>query len=246
MLELINVAAFTNPKSILKNNEDTVLLPTKKNNGYVFAIADGVGSYPGARQASQAVIEFLNNYNNYPIQDVEGRLRELNDLIGQLELSDLSFKNAATTLTVGFIDETGIHVIHVGDSRLYLKKENKLVQLTKDHTQHQKMLDAGLFTERQLRKMPGKNILMSALAKNVDLDYQYHFVEMNDLINEENEIVLNIMSDGAYDFWEKRPKFSPNTMSSPSAFAMSLQRRIIKNEPTDDYSLISMKYRKLD
>lgn len=246
MLELINVAAFTNPKSNLKKNEDSVLLPIRKNNGYVFAIADGVGSYPGARQASQTVIEFLNNYNNYPIQDVEGILRELNNLIGELDQSDSTFKNAATTLTLGFIDVTGIHIIHVGDSRLYFKTENKLVQLTKDHTQHQKMLEAGLFTERQLKKMPGKNILMSALAKHIDLDFQYLFVELNDLLNEENEIVLNIMSDGAYDFWEKRPKFSPNTMSSPSAFAMSLQRRIIKNEPTDDYSLISMKYRKLD
>ena len=243
MLDLITVAAFTLPKSHEKVNEDSLLLPVKKKKGFAFAIADGVGSYAGASNASQLVVEYFNKSDDYPFSDVETTLKTLNSKLGTLEELDQNFYKAATTLTLGYIDEKGLHIVHIGDSRLYLKKEQKLIQLTKDHTQHQKLLDAGLFTERQLKKMPGKNILMAALSSHINLEFQFSFIELSELIDENNEIVLNIMSDGAYEFWEKKPKFSINTMSSPTAFSTSLLKRIQKNGPTDDHSLISMKFR---
>ena len=66
---------------------------------------------------------------------------------------------------------------------------------------------------------------------------------MKDIIDEQGNLVVNIMSDGAYEFWEKRPKFSLNTMNNPTAFSTSLLKRIEKNGPIDDYSLISTKFK---
>ncbi|EKU50904.1 phosphoprotein phosphatase [Acinetobacter sp. WC-323] len=244
MLELISVAAFSHSKSIEKTNEDAILLPLRKGNGYVFAIADGVGSYQGANYASKLAIEFFARIHKIPEQDsVEKVLLELKDKLHELENTDKEFYQAATTLTLGFIEESGLHIIHVGDSRLYLKNEHKLIKYTKDHTQHQKLLDAGLYTERQLKKMPGKNILTTALSTRINLEYQYIFLSSEDIVDENKELVVNIMSDGAYDFWEKRPKFSINTMNNPMAFSASLQKRIEKSGPIDDYSLVSAKFR---
>lgn len=244
MLELLSVAAFTSSKSSDKTNEDAILLPQKKQSGYIFAIADGVGSYAGADIASKLVIDYMANLKEILCEEkVERILIEIKNRLIELGNKKEGFHNAATTLTVGFLEESGLHIIHVGDSRLYVKKEQKLIKYTKDHTQHQKLLDEGLYTERQLRNMSGKNILVAALSGNINLEYQYLFLDKDKITCEDGEIVINLMSDGAYEFWEKRPKFSQNTMSNPTAFSTSLQRRIEKNGPVDDYSLVSVKFR---
>jgi protein phosphatase len=48
------------------------------------------------------------------------------------------------------------------------------------------------------------------------------------------------MSDGAYKYWDARPKFSEKTMNSPSAFMSSLRKRMAKNI-IDDYTFIGVK-----
>lgn len=53
------------------------------------------------------------------------------------------------------------------------------------------------------------------------------------------------MSDGAHHFWEKRPKFSIETLKNPIRFASSLQRRINKNTSIDDYSLIAVTFQQM-
>ena len=55
--------------------------------------------------------------------------------------------------------------------------------------------------------MPGKNILVTALSKSINLEYQYSFHMMKDLIDEQGNLIVNIMSDGAYEFWEKDQNF---------------------------------------
>lgn len=50
------------------------------------------------------------------------------------------------------------------------------------------------------------------------------------------------MSDGAYYFWEHRPRFSDNTMNSVMKFSAALQKRIEKS-PIDDYSLIAAQFK---
>lgn len=244
MLELTNVAAFSHPKSLGKNNEDSILLPVRIEKGFIFAIADGVGSYEGAHLASQIAIKHLSEINNISNEkEVETILLEVKNLIGELESLDINYHQAATTLTFALVDDNGLHIIHVGDSRLYLLKDLKLLCQTTDHTQHKKLLEAGLFTQRQLNKMPGKNILTTALAKNIDLEYQYKYLKHKDIVDSEGNLIVNIMSDGAYEFWESRPKFSFNTMRNPTAFSNSLQKRIEKNGALDDYSLISVKFK---
>lgn len=242
MLELVSAGLFSKSKNELRQNEDSILYPKKILNSYIFAIADGVGSYKGAHQASSIVTNYLSNLE-YLFEDSQLFLNTLIEKIDSLSKENSTFSQAATTLTLCIIDERKLKILHVGDSRLYIKDGLKLKQMTTDHTQHQKLLDAGLFTKKQLKQMSGKNILTTALSKNIELEFEEICIELNDVIDSNGEILINIMSDGAYHYWEKRPKFSENTLSSPLAFSGSLLKRIEKNGPVDDYSLISIKFR---
>ncbi|WP_373926782.1 PP2C family protein-serine/threonine phosphatase, partial [Enterobacter hormaechei] len=75
-----------------------------------------------------------------------------------------------------FVDDEGLHIGHVGDCRLYVKTDSKLKQITKDHTQHQKLLDDKIYSKSELKQLPGKNTLTTAIANAIPLDFQQTFI----------------------------------------------------------------------
>lgn len=243
MISILSSSTFSFPKSEDRQNQDSVLPPKRLNDGYLVAIADGVGGYKGGMEASSLVISYLSEINNFSCANVDELFHNLRKQVASLSKHDESLYAAATTLTFGYIDKNGLTIGHSGDCRLYLKNENKLKQVTKDHTQHQLLIDDGIFTARQLKKASGKNIITAAVSAKIPLAYQSFLIPIENLPIKNGELSLFIMSDGAHSFWEERPRFSPNTLSNPSRFSASLQKRIEKKGPTDDYSLIALKIR---
>jgi len=72
-------------------------------------------------------------------------------------------------------------IAHVGDSRAYLYRNGKLSLLTKDHTQVQRMVDAGMLTPEQARNHPSSSILDRAIGNRptVAIDINPEFVLEN-------------------------------------------------------------------
>lgn len=243
MINLISCGSFSCSKEDEKENQDSILLPSRSGSGYVFAVADGVGSYQGARQASDIAVNCLSKFEADVLKNADSSLHAIKNAISDYVNGDHSLIKAATTLSYCFIDDENLHVVHVGDTRVYVKAGSKLYPLTKDHTQHQEMIDEGIYTKKELKGIPGKNTLTAALSKHITLRYQEIMVPLLDLIDDEGEISLFIMSDGAHSFWEKRPRLSINTLGNSVGFASSLLKRIRRNGPEDDYSLVAVKFK---
>lgn len=239
MVNLISAACFSYPKNFEKKNEDSILPPLELNGGYLFAIADGVGSYAGAKEASHSVINYLRNLESFD-KNFDGLFLKLKEIVSDLSNEDMSLSKAATTLTICYIDNIGVYIGHIGDSRAYLKENGRFIQLTKDDTQHQKLLDEKIYTKKELKGLSGKNVLTTAISKNIDLYVQSYFLPIRELEDKSN-IIISLMTDGCHSYWERRPKLSDKTMNSPASFSNSLQKRIERLEPTDDYSLVICK-----
>ena len=91
--------------------------------------------------------------------------------------------------------------------------------------------------------MPGKNIINEAITKKIKMNYNSIFIPMSDITrNNDNIVSFFLMSDGAHQHWEHRPRFSLNTISHTDSFSASLRKRIEKN-PTDDYSLVAVQFK---
>lgn len=240
MINLLSCSGFSYQKNHQKTNDDAILPIIKIGDYFVLAIADGVGSQTGSNQASELALNILRENFNFGEFNAEKALEHIKSSIENL--SNQVGKELATTLTFVVVGNSQIRVVHIGDSRLYIKKGNKLSQITIDHTQYQKLLDEKLYTKKELSTMNVKHILTTALAPNVNIEYQEEILDIQDFIDENNCLILHLMTDGAYHFWEKRPTFSKQTMDNPIAFANGLLRRINKNGAIDDYSLISAKF----
>ncbi|NHN20596.1 PP2C family serine/threonine-protein phosphatase, partial [Bacillus amyloliquefaciens] len=58
---------------------------------------------------------------------------------------------------------------HAGDSRIYLIRDGRIAQLTRDHTRAQRMLDDGLITEEEAANHPDRNWLDRALGLRAEI-----------------------------------------------------------------------------
>ena len=248
--EVVDTSAFCFPKNKNKRNDDSILPPKSLGGGVLMAIADGVGSYQGAKEASQIAIEYLDKIKNHnELIDISSVFYNIHDKVSKLTDNNKDFNKSATTLTFCYLNEDGIYIGHIGDCRLYLKIDNKLKQITKDQTRYQEQLDQGIFTKKQLLpdSFKTKRMLTTAISAVTIMEFNEIFIPLKDLPIVDGIISIYLMSDGSHSFWDKRAKFSDNTMNKICNFSASLRNRIERIKPEDDYSLVaaSIKFNKI-
>lgn len=122
-------------------NDDSVLI---NENAKLIAVFDGVGGLPGSSQASAIASEAVNNQLSKLDNISDARFMEamMSNALQKSHQSILAQNNGekiATTATVlkQFKNEQGedcVAIANVGDSRAYLYRDNKLMQLTLDHS----------------------------------------------------------------------------------------------------------------
>ena len=111
---------------------------TSWDNGFLAALADGAGARPEAREAAgHAVSQIATHYRTHPIGWTPGKaLRETVRLINRSLWNESAARfdrpELVTTLVVALYDEGMLHLLGVGDSRIYLLRDGRLEQLTED------------------------------------------------------------------------------------------------------------------
>jgi protein phosphatase len=116
--------------------------------GRLLAIADGLGGHNGGERASAVAIgaaarhlvEALARPPEFGDADyaAEAAVREAMELAGaeveQAAAADPNLGGMGTTLTLGLVRWPRLYVAHAGDTRVYVLREGRLWQLTRDHT----------------------------------------------------------------------------------------------------------------
>ena len=116
---------------ILSDEEDTLPVP---KDGFV-CVADGVGGNQGGAYASTFVLEKILSLT--PPNEVRALMDELiriNNLLIQQRKNSPGLSSMATTLTGVFFRENEHYLMHVGNTRAYIKQGRYLKQVSQDHT----------------------------------------------------------------------------------------------------------------
>jgi protein phosphatase len=102
----------------------------------LFAVADGMGGAQAGEHASRAAAAAVEQGG--PGTGGEQRVVELiqdaNSRVFERQESDQAFTGMGTTMTVALVEDGGVRIGHVGDSRAYLIRDGSLQQLTEDHS----------------------------------------------------------------------------------------------------------------
>jgi protein phosphatase len=170
-LELgFELALATDVGSEREDNEDAFGFHIEGPGSVVFAVADGVGGYEGGELASRMAIDgVIGAYRTSPADWGAAKRLSRAAQRANIEIYDRAIvvtelSRMATTLTAVSVDGGVLHAAHVGDCRLYLIRDGKITQLTKDHTVAAGRMRLGVLTKEKLRTHPERGTLTRCLG----------------------------------------------------------------------------------
>jgi len=149
-----------------KTNQDKYLVANEQQ---LFGVADGMGGHRGGDVASRLAVETIQSFiKSHTKEDVEATLtaalREASQKIYNESSTHEELAGMGTTATFAWVRGNRIFIAHVGDSRAYLIRDDKIWQLTEDHSLVHEQVKAGLIPEEAERNHLLKNVLTRSVG----------------------------------------------------------------------------------
>ncbi|HVU78490.1 MAG TPA: Stp1/IreP family PP2C-type Ser/Thr phosphatase [Gaiellaceae bacterium] len=167
-MKLGQSAAVTDPGRKRRQNEDAYVARAP-----IFAIADGMGGARAGEIASALAAGALkeSQANGGGPDRVKQLVQEANRRVHERASTDPSTSGMGTTMTVVLIEPDGqLTFGHVGDSRAYMLRGDRLEQLTDDHSLVAELVRRGELSERDAEVHPQRSVITRALGTDPDVD----------------------------------------------------------------------------
>ena len=183
------------------NNEDAYLIiDSDKPKTYIYAVADGMGGHAAGEVASSMSLDILKiSYEtikaDYLSEDaLKNIICKINERVFKAANEDINLYGMGNTLSIFLLQNNKFLIGHVGDSRIYRLRSNKLEKLTYDHTEIQILIDAGHITKEMSHTHPMRNMLRQAIG--IDKNLQEIFTLDGDIFSNDRYLLC---SDGLTD-----------------------------------------------
>jgi protein phosphatase len=174
-------------------------------NGVVLAVSDGMGGALAGEVASKMAVEsvsrkFLDedpdetispeHYNDSLVAKLYDATVQANHLIHQQGRTDPQYSGMGATFTAVGITPQEVDLVQVGDSRVYLIRNEQIYQVTKDQSLVQQLIDAQQILPEEAETHSLKNVILQALGAQPEI-----YPVAARLIPQQNDILL-LCSDG--------------------------------------------------
>ncbi len=204
----LNIAGKTDKGRRRSKNEDAFLV--EENLGFMI-VADGMGGHASGEVASNLAAKLCTEqlkralktghvpvfFHVPPNPSLDPRSRILGDCfkfsnqaVFEAAQKNPENHNMGTTLVAALWLDDKFAVAHVGDSRLYLVRGNKLQQITSDHSFVQEQIDKGLIKPEEAEKSDLRNMLTRSIGNKDDVE-----VDIKEVAVQEEDYVM-LCSDG--------------------------------------------------
>jgi protein phosphatase len=181
----------TDPGRKRHHNEDSYVFQPP-----LFAIADGMGGARAGEVASALAAGALHDagVDGGGTKRVIELIQEANRRVHERALVDSETSGMGTTITVALVESDGTVTFgHVGDSRAYVLRDDRLEQLTDDHSLVAELVRRGELSAEAAEVHPQKSVITRALGTDPDVDVDAFAVD-----GQAGDVYL-ICSDGLSD-----------------------------------------------
>ena len=172
-----------------KLNEDNLLIDSDVN---LYAVCDGMGGHNAGEVASKMAIETLHAF----ITKSQGEEKDItwpyglephlsfeaNRLKTAIKLANKRIFKAAdnredytgmgTTLVAALVNDSMLTVGNAGDSRVYMVREGKLSQLTRDDSWVSAAWAEGILSTAEIDRHPLRNVITKAVGAKADIELE--------------------------------------------------------------------------
>ena len=166
----MQACAITDIGRMRQVNQDSVYVSQEPvgNLPNLFLVADGMGGHQAGDMASRMAVEMLlrsicNNEGHDPIIILKECVEEMNASLWRLSKEDPGLSGMGTTLVGAVLTGDTLHIVNVGDSRLYVMDE-AIHQITRDHSLVEEMIAQGRLERGSLEYQAKKNVITRAIG----------------------------------------------------------------------------------
>lgn len=166
------------------NFTDIGLNPTRDKNedyygrfdgdfGTLLIVCDGIGGNAGGEIASRLAVDAIHSYiakHHIPTEEtmiIRQSVEHAQQKIMEAVNENPTLAGMGSTLVLLLIREHQFWYAHLGDSRLYLRRDDAITRLTRDHTEVQNLVDLGVIKEEDAASHPRRNVLSKALGHDM-------------------------------------------------------------------------------
>jgi len=167
----LRYAARSDVGLVRSNNQDSAYAGP-----HLLVVADGMGGHAGGDVASRLAIAALAPLDrsehgpDQALQDLERTVERARDDLVRASEADPELVGMGTTVTARLHTGSTLAMAHLGDSRAYLLRDDRLSQVTVDHTFVQHLVDTGRISPDEAEHHPQRNVVMRVLGDfDVDL-----------------------------------------------------------------------------
>lgn len=166
-----------------------------------FVLADGTGGHLGGETAASlvtaSIIGKFRQYASFSTHALRSYIDSAIQQVAHEKTTNVRQENMSSTMATLLIDIANRCALwgHLGDTRIYLLRQGKILSMSKDHSLAQRMVDAGYADVSALRNNPHRNVLFAAIGAEGDIVPE---VTLNAVALQEGDAFL-LCTDG---FWE--------------------------------------------
>src|SRR5215207_5601613 len=168
----LRYAAQSDRGLIRDGNQDSVYAGPR-----LLAVADGMGGMAAGDVASNIVIGAMAPLDeDVPgdalVDALRGAVEAANQQLRDTVDANPHLEGMGTTLTATLFSGSKLGMVHIGDSRAYLLRNNEFAQITKDDTYVQMLVDEGRISAEEASSHPQRSLLTRALdGRDIDPEY---------------------------------------------------------------------------
>lgn len=187
----------TDTGRVREHNEDTIALDGDIG---LLVLADGMGGYNAGEVASGIAVKTIMNLVREGVERedlaaidpttgltrrsivLRDAIQRANKIIFQTAKTQPQCEGMGTTVVGALFHDNKVTVAHVGDSRVYRLRDDRLEQVTLDHSLLQELVDRGFYSPEEAQRAANKNYVTRALGvePTVEVEISEHDVHKGD------------------------------------------------------------------
>ena len=226
-------------------NEDSVKCVCRED-GYLFALADGLGGHGFGEVASALVTEksaeLFMEYGGGELY-LDSAFMESQEALLKKQSQNNCIGGMKTTLVLFTVDSEQLRWGHIGDSRLYYFRNHRLISRTIDHSVPQALVLSHRLKEKNIRNHPDRNRLLRVMG--TEWETSRYELDGSILRNEGKHQDFLICTDGFWELIEEKEMLKCLKTTKTAKEWITAMTEIVKergrSRKMDNYSAIGVR-----
>jgi protein phosphatase len=156
------ITTLTHLGLVREVNEDRHYVKCLNDRALLMAVVDGMGGGPAGSAAAETVRQALHEFPEdtpHPCQTLTALIISASEAILETAEKNPALEGMGATVTATYLSEGMAHWAHVGDTRFYVLRAERLIQVTVDQNMAQLLVEEGRISRDEARVHPYNHLL---------------------------------------------------------------------------------------